>query len=899
MASAACTAVDDDCTRHPYSSNTSETDHQESRRKRRKATRHRLELSSKSSLLGVTSLFALGVISCGTMHRGLSFSFSRSPSMGVKHSIAIHRSASRSPLSTTRCLAKCKFPTATATATKTSLFSTTSTHLSNSYDVVVIGGGHAGTEAATASARTGARTLLLTQKTSTLGELSCNPSIGGIGKGHLVREIDALQGVMGEVADASGIHFRMLNRRKGPAVRGPRGQMDRDLYKTHMQGVLLGDSERGLDKYDNLDVLEASAEDLLLEEGEGIDSLAPLADPTQNAVAASSSSSSGEEQRLRTAKALSSTAATAPHRRARIRGVLAIDPSTGSRLEIESSAVVLTTGTFLRGVLMIGRERYSGGRHLRDSEEVEPPSIGLALTLERFGFPLGRLKTGTPARLDGRTIDWDGCKIQPSERPAQPFSHVRQSRGEEPPMAAVGRLIDCYQTATNEATHKLVTDFAHLLPEYDGMDGKGNGPRYCPSIYKKVERFAERKSHNSFLEPEGLNTHIVYPNGMSGPYPEEIQLQIFRTMKGLEKVEIIRPGYDVEYDFVNPRVLTHTLETKAIAGLYLAGQICGTTGYEEAGAQGIVAGVNAGRAAGAASRGEEAPEPFVLGRDEAYIGVLIDDLVTKGTLEPYRMFTSRAEYRISLRADNADLRLTRKGAEYGLVTDPERLAALDMRETMITDNVERLRKFKLFVTEWAARGGSDIMGGDAMNRPGRESHKKSAEEVLGMPHVTLRDVEDVMAAVHREQKMQQTHHSEHQQHLQSDNEDEAPNNDDESEQSFIPTPSSVYDTVEASVKYKSYVVRQEKDIESWRKAQGARIPPNIIYDHSIMPTFSKEEIEKLNRYKPTTFAEASQISGLTPQSLVYLYHHVMKLNKESKRKSQSVDGSLATADGTV
>jgi len=696
---------------------------------------------------------------------------------------------------------------------------------------------------------------------------------------------------MGEVADASGIHFRMLNRRKGPAVRGPRGQMDRDLYKLNMQAVLLGDSENGLEKYENLDVLEASAEDLLLEEGEGIESLAPFADPLQND-AASTTSSSGEEQRVQTAKSLSSTAANASHRRARIRGVLAIDPSTGSRLEIESSAVVLTTGTFLRGVLMIGRERYSGGRHLRDSEEVEPPSIGLALTLERFGFPLGRLKTGTPARLDGRTIDWDGCKIQPSERPAQPFSHVRQSRGEEPPMAAVGRLIDCYQTATNEATHKLVTDYAHLLPEYDGMDGKGNGPRYCPSIYKKVERFAERKSHNSFLEPEGLNTHIVYPNGMSGPYPEEIQLQIFRTMKGLENVEIIRPGYDVEYDFVNPRVLTHTLETKAIAGLYLAGQICGTTGYEEAGAQGIVAGANAGRAAGAAYRGEEAPEPFVLGRDEAYIGVLIDDLVTKGTLEPYRMFTSRAEYRISLRADNADLRLTGKGAEYGLVTDPERLAALDMRETMITDNVERLRKFKLFVTEWAARGGSDIMGGDAMNRPGRESHKKSAEEVLGMPHVTLKHVEEVMAAVHDEQKTQQ------QQQL-SQNEDEAIINNEESIECFIPTPSSVYDTVEASVKYKSYVVRQEKDIESWRKAQGARIPPNIIYNHSIMPTFSKEEIEKLNRFKPTTFAEASQISGLTPQSLVYLYHHVMKLNKESKRKSESVDGAIATANGKM
>ena len=741
----------------------------------------------------------------------------------------------------------------TTTSTSSSL---PATH--KSYDVIVIGGGHAGTEAATASARTGAQTLLLTQKTSTLGELSCNPSIGGIGKGHLVREIDALQGVMGEVADMSGIHFRMLNRRKGPAVRGPRGQMDRDLYKENMQSLLLG--EMGME---NLDVLEASAEDLILDEGERIETLAPLADVQNH-----QGLSSGEEERLRRAKSLSSAEANASNRRARIKGVVTVDPETKERMEIEATTVILTTGTFLRGVLMIGHERYSGGRHLRDSEEVEPPSVGLALTLERFGFPLGRLKTGTPPRLDGRTIDWDRCNIQPSERPAQPFSHIRQSRGEQPPLAAADTLIHCYQTATNEVTHKLVMEYAHLLPQYDGMDGKGNGPRYCPSIYKKVERFAERNSHNSFLEPEGLKSHIVYPNGMSGPYPEEIQLQIMRSMKGLEKVDIVRPGYDVEYDFVNPQALTHTLETKSIAGLYLAGQICGTTGYEEAGAQGIVAGANAGRAAGAARRGEKAPLPFVLGRDEAYIGVLIDDLVTKGTLEPYRMFTSRAEYRISLRADNADLRLTRKGAEYGLVTDPERLAALDMRETLITDNVDRLRNFKLFITDWQTRGGENLSFA-AADRPGREGHKKSAEEVLGMPHVTLKDVEDIMASVDSEEKAQS---------------DESASD----EYGFNPTPSSVYDTVEASVKYKSYVIRQEKDIESWRKAQGVKIPPTIIYDHSIMPTFSKEEIEKLNTFRPNTFAEASQISGLTPQSLVYLYHHVMRLNKEARKEAQAV-----------
>lgn len=703
------------------------------------------------------------------------------------------------------------------------------------YDVIVVGGGHAGCEACTAAARTGAKTALLTQKLSTVGELSCNPSIGGIGKGHLVREIDALGGVMGDVADRAGIHFRMLNRRKGPAVRGPRGQMDRDLYKNHMQAVL--------GNYDNLDLVEGSVEDLLLDEGEAIDTLVSFQDPTEDLTLLSSLSDNK-------GASLSSSDANKRLRKARIRGVV-VNNADGSQTEILAKCVVITTGTFLRGVLMLGKERYSGGRHLRDSEEVEPPSVGLAQTLARFGFPLGRLKTGTPARLDGKTIDWDACLIQPSENPAVPFSHIRQFLAQQPPNVAAGTLIDCYMSRTNEQTHKLVMDYAHLLPEYDGLGGKGNGPRYCPSIFKKVERFPDRDGHNSFLEPEGLNTDLVYPNGMSGPYPPEIQEKIFRTMPGLSKVEIVRPGYDVEYDYVNPQSLTHTLETKTISGLFLAGQICGTTGYEEAGAQGVIAGANAGRAAIASSNGGSA-SPFILGRDEGYIGVLIDDLVTRGTQEPYRMFTSRAEYRISLRADNADLRLTRKGVEYGIVNDEERIASVEAREMMIEDRVKELGNFKLFVTEWDQRDGSGLMGGDAMNRKGREGQKKSAEEVLGMPHVTLESVERIMAQVQQEQREKML------------NEDASDDGQASITSVLQPSPPSIYDTVEATVKYKSYVTRQHKDMESWRKAQGVRIPPDLVYDHTSLPTLSKEELEKLSSIRPSTFAEASQISGMTP-----------------------------------
>lgn len=599
--------------------------------------------------------------------------------------------------------------------------------------------------------------------------------------------------------------------------------MDRDLYKAAMQ--------KTLKDYPNLDLIEASVQDLLLDE-------------PSNIVTPSSDGSKPQ-----------------------IRGVAT--EHEGVTKEITSHAVVITTGTFLRGVLMLGHDRYSGGRHLRDSEEVEPPSVGLAKTLARYEFELGRLKTGTPARIDGKTINWDILVPQPSEIPATPFSHLLQFSDEQPPMIGQGKTITCRQTATNEETHKLVMKYEDTLPIYDGMDGSGNGPRYCPSIYKKVVRFPERNGHNCFLEPEGLNTDIVYPNGMSGPYPEEIQLQILRSMKGLEEVQIIRPGYDVEYDFVNPVSLTHALETKKINGLYLAGQICGTTGYEEAAAQGIVAGANAGRTASAMSAGLATPKPFIIGRDEGYIGVLVDDLVTRGTSEPYRMFTSRAEYRISLRADNADLRLTQKGKDFGLVTDEERIAAVEAREYLIDDRVQKLRSFDMKVTEWAEKGGRDLMGGSQMTK--KTGTKKTAEEVLQMPKVTLKNVEDIMVEVDRERRGQRALDGE------------------EVDESFELTgsPASVFDSVEAIVKYRSYVDRQERDMESWRKAQGMRIPPDIEYEHELFPTFSKEELEKLANVRPETFADASKISGVTPQSLVYLYHHVTRRNQKRDRRAKS------------
>lgn len=424
--------------------------------------------------------------------------------MALSHFIYLRQSLVRG-FSTRRQVARQTVPT-TRQFASSSVF--------QEFDVVIVGGGHAGCDAAAAAARTGAKTALVTQRLDTIGELSCNPSIGGIGKGHLVREIDALDGLIGKVADEAGIHFRVLNRRKGPAVRGPRAQMDRDLYKVSMQSTL--------GSYPNLELIEASVQDLLLDESEkGVESLAPLSSDGSTTTVSGPGGLLGAKQGDDADKNRSDqerriqSAANPGQRNARIRGVV-VEASDGSTREIMSRAVVITTGTFLRGVLLMGHERYAGGRHLRDSEKVEPPSVGLSQTLARFEFPLGRLKTGTPPRIDGSTIDWDVCPLQPSEIPAQPFSHIRQFNGEQPPMVEAGKLINCAQTATNEETHRLVMKYEHMLPVYDGMEGKGNGPRYCPSIFKKVQRFPDRKGHNCFLEPEGLNTDIVYPNGMSG-----------------------------------------------------------------------------------------------------------------------------------------------------------------------------------------------------------------------------------------------------------------------------------------------------------------------------------------------------------------------------------------------